>query len=71
MTYNAACNIGNWISDNWQTAIDWVTAVAGVGGTAYGIIQSVFPVLPAIPVVGQVALLGAGIWGIARLAGWV
>ena len=70
ITYNAACIIGNWFSENWKVIADWGTAIAGAGTTAYAIVQTVLPALPAIPFVGQIALFGAGIWGIGRLAGW-
>ena len=70
MTYHAASKIGDWFSENWLTVVDWITAIGGTGGTIYGIVQTLIPVLPVIPVAGQVLLLGAGLWGIARLAGW-
>ena len=71
MTYHAASKIGDWISENWLTAVDWITAIGGTGGTIYGIVQTLIPVLPVIPVAGQVLLLRASLWGIARLAGWL
>ena len=27
MTYNAACKIGNWISENWKDVVDWASIV--------------------------------------------
>ena len=27
MTYNAACKIGNWISENWKDVVDWAGIV--------------------------------------------
>ena len=69
MTYNAACNVGNWIADNWKVAVDWIAGVAGVGSGIYGIVQTLVPALPAIPLFGQVALVVAGVWGLGRLAG--
>ena len=72
MQYHAGKTIISWVSDNWIGITDWITALGGFAGTAYGIVQAVYPALalPAIPVVGQVFLLcGAG-WGIVRLAGF-
>lgn len=69
LMYNASQNICNWFTENWKKAVDWITTAAGVGGTLYGIVQTFIPVLPAIPVVGQIVLLGAGLWGAGRLAG--
>ena len=72
MQYHAGKTIRSWVSDNWIGITDWSTDLGGFAGTAYGIVQAVYPALalPAIPVVGQVFLLcGAG-WAIVRLAGF-
>ena len=65
-------DFSSWVSNNWMSIIDWGANISSVAGSGYGIIQTILPSLglPAVPVVGQVMFLAAGIWSIARLAGF-